>query len=63
MDLGGSQLGVGRGQSAHIVSGTISRADGIHIRAVADEPPADGAESVAPNLEDAYLYCVAGSNE
>ena len=46
----------------HIVSGTISRTDGIHVRAVADEPPTDGAESVAPTLEDAYLYSVAESN-
>ena len=43
----------------HIVSGTISRADGIHVRAVADEAPTDGAESVVPTLEDAYLYRVA----
>ena len=46
----------------HIVSGTISRADGIHVRAVADEPPTEGAESVAPTLEDAYLYRVAERN-
>lgn len=45
----------------HIVSGTISRADGIHIRAVADVPPANGAAPVAPNLEDAYLYSVSRS--
>ena len=46
----------------HIVSGTISRADGIHVRAVAGEPPTDGAESVAPTLEDAYLYRIAENN-
>ena len=43
----------------HIVSGTISRADGIHVRTVGDESPTDGAESVAPMLEDAYLYRVS----
>ena len=46
----------------HIVSGTISRPDGIHVRAVSDKPPTDGAESDVPALEDAYLYRVAESN-
>ncbi|MGA2649152.1 MAG: ABC transporter ATP-binding protein [Terracidiphilus sp.] len=40
-----------------LVSSTTRRSDGVHVRVLGDEPPA-GAQPVAPNLEDAYLYCL-----
>jgi ABC-type multidrug transport system ATPase subunit len=40
-----------------LVSSTTRRSDGVHVRVLGDEPP-DGAQAVAPNLEDAYLYCL-----
>jgi ABC-2 type transport system ATP-binding protein len=41
------------------ISSTARRSDGVHVRAVAEEQPAPGAVSVAPTLEDAYLYCIS----
>lgn len=46
----------------YLVSGTIRRSDGVHVRAVVESSPSPDAESVAPTLEDAYLYRVAGNN-
>jgi ABC-type multidrug transport system ATPase subunit len=40
-----------------LVSSTTRRSDGVHVRVLGDQPPA-GALPVAPNLEDAYLYCL-----
>lgn len=45
------------------ISSTIRRSDGVHVRVVADESPGAGAQNVAPNLEDAYLYFIAGDRE
>jgi ABC-2 type transport system ATP-binding protein len=42
-----------------LVSSTARRAEGVQIRVVADSPPAPGALSVPPTLEDAYLACLA----
>lgn len=42
------------------ISSTIRRGDGVHVRVVAEESPGAGAQNVAPNLEDAYLYFIAG---
>jgi ABC-type multidrug transport system ATPase subunit len=44
-----------------LISATLRRSDGVRVRAVAAEPPAPGADSVAPNLEDAYLLHMAKS--
>lgn len=41
-----------------LISSTTRRSDGVHVRVLGDQPPA-GAEPVAPNLEDAYLYCLS----
>jgi ABC-2 type transport system ATP-binding protein len=43
----------------HLISGTIRHTDGVHVRAVAGELPAPGAQAVPPRLEDAYLYFVS----
>jgi ABC-2 type transport system ATP-binding protein len=44
----------------HIVSGTIRRSDGVEVRVVSPTRPESAAQSVIPNLEDAYLYFVGG---
>jgi ABC-2 type transport system ATP-binding protein len=41
-----------------LISSTTRRSDGVHVRVLAEESPA-GARPVAPNLEDAYLYCLS----
>ena len=46
----------------HPVTTTIRRDDGVHVRVVADIAPSDKARSVAPSLEDAYLYCISSAN-
>ena len=42
------------------ISSTVRRADGVHVRAVSEFPPAPGAVPVPPTLEDAYLAVLAG---
>jgi ABC-2 type transport system ATP-binding protein len=42
----------------YLISNTARRSDGVHARVLADAPP-PGAQPVTPNLEDAYLYCLA----
>jgi ABC-type multidrug transport system ATPase subunit len=42
----------------HLISNTTRRSDGVHVRLLAAQPPA-GTTAVAPNLEDAYLYCLS----
>jgi len=44
---------------SHLVSGTVRRGDGVHVRVVADARPAPEATPVAPALEDAYLRSLA----
>jgi len=48
-------------KQTHLISNTARRADGIHVRVVADEKPETSAQSVSANLEDAYLYFVQSS--
>jgi ABC-type multidrug transport system ATPase subunit len=43
-----------------LVGSAVRRSDGVHARVVADEAPGPEAEPVAPTLEDAYLYFIAG---
>jgi ABC-2 type transport system ATP-binding protein len=42
----------------YVVSSTTRRSDGVHARVLTSDAPAL-AVSVMPNLEDAYLYCLA----
>ena len=44
----------------YIVSGTIRRTDGVQVRVVSESQPETNAQSISPNLEDAYLYFVGG---
>jgi ABC-2 type transport system ATP-binding protein len=46
-----------------LVSNTAHRSDGVHARVVADSPPAPGARSLEPTLEDAYLAALASHRE
>jgi len=46
----------------HIVSGTIRRSDGVQVRVVSESQPNANAQSISPNLEDAYLYFVGGNS-
>jgi len=41
-----------------LISSTVRRADGVHVRVLAAQPPA-GAQAATPNLEDAYLFCLS----
>ncbi len=43
----------------YLISSTIRRSDGVHIRVVADASPSAGGQAVAPTLEDAYLFFIA----
>jgi ABC-2 type transport system ATP-binding protein len=43
----------------HRLTGTVRRSDGLHMRAVADEPPHPSAIPVDPRIEDAYMWCIA----
>ena len=45
-----------------LISSTVRRSDGVHVRVVADAPPGDGASSIMPTLEDAYLYLLSTAN-
>jgi ABC-2 type transport system ATP-binding protein len=40
------------------ISGMVRRADGVHLRLVAEERPLPHSTPVDPNLEDAYLFCM-----
>jgi ABC-type multidrug transport system ATPase subunit len=44
----------------HIISGTLRRSDGVQLRVVSAEKPNENAQSISPNLEDAYLYFIGG---
>lgn len=46
----------------HLISNTIRRSDGIHVRVITDSSPSGRAQSVSPTLEDAYLYCMSSAN-
>ena len=41
------------------ISGSVRRADGVHVRVVAGQRPGPDAVGVAPSLEDAYLNCIS----
>lgn len=44
----------------YIISGTIRRSDGVQVRVVSADKPDTNAQTVSPNLEDAYLYFIGG---
>jgi ABC-2 type transport system ATP-binding protein len=42
----------------HLVSNTMRRSDGVHVRILGSDPP-QGAQPVLPTLEDAYLFSLS----
>lgn len=42
-------------KAKHLISSTIRRSDGVHVRIVSQQQPGPDAVSVSPNLEDCYL--------
>ncbi|MGA3211010.1 MAG: ATP-binding cassette domain-containing protein [Terriglobales bacterium] len=46
----------------YLISSTLHRANGVHARIVSPVAPPGNAEPLAPNLEDAYLYCLASQH-
>ena len=44
----------------YIISGTIRRSDGVQVRVVSAHKPDANAQTVSPNLEDAYLFFIGG---
>jgi ABC-2 type transport system ATP-binding protein len=39
-----------------IISNSIRRSEGTHVRIISDDAPMENAQSATPGLEDAYLY-------
>ncbi len=50
-------------RKTELITGTIRRSDGVHVRIVAESPPDSSAKSTSPTLEDAYLYLISKKNE
>ena len=46
----------------YLVSQSIRRAEGLHVRVVQDAPPANDAQPGTPTLEDAYLSLSMGAH-
>jgi ABC-2 type transport system ATP-binding protein len=43
-------------KSRYLISGSIHRPDGVHVRIIGENAPAPEAMPLSPSLEDAYLY-------
>ncbi|MCP5099669.1 MAG: ABC transporter ATP-binding protein [Chloroflexi bacterium] len=46
----------------YLISSTVRRSDGVHVRVVAEQSPHNTAQSAVATLEDAYLYFISKSN-
>ena len=53
---------LGEARKTKLITGTIRRSEGVHIRIVAEKSPTQEAKSVIPTLEDAYLYHISKAN-
>ncbi len=49
-------------KAQYLISMTLRRSDGVHVRGVGDTPPGSVAQAVTPTLEDAYLYFISSAN-
>jgi ABC-2 type transport system ATP-binding protein len=45
----------------HLISSTVRRSDGVHVRVVSAARPGRDALPASPTLEDAYLYLLSGA--
>lgn len=48
-----------RVKANYVISSTMRRPDGVHLRLVSDEQPSAEAKLDEPSLEDAYLYFIS----
>jgi ABC-type multidrug transport system ATPase subunit len=48
-------------RARYLVSGTVRREDGVHLRIVGAAPDLPSLRPLPPSLEDAYLWLVAGA--
>jgi ABC-2 type transport system ATP-binding protein len=46
----------------YIISSTVHRSDGVHVRVLSAVRPGMDASRASPTLEDAYLYLLSGAN-
>jgi len=46
-----------------LISTSVRRTDGVHVRIVAAELPGTGAERATPTLEDAYLHSISNQRK
>ena len=46
-----------------LVTGSMRKSDGVHVRIVSSEAPTPDAQQIAPSLEDSYLFAIAGGRE
>jgi ABC-2 type transport system ATP-binding protein len=49
-------------KQSHLISSTVRRSDGVHVRVVSERRPGTDAEPVSATLEDAYLYFINRAN-
>jgi ABC-2 type transport system ATP-binding protein len=59
--VSGSDLAAAR--QRFLVSGTVRREDGVHLRIVGDQPALPFLRPLSPSLEDAYLWLVSSSRQ
>jgi ABC-type multidrug transport system ATPase subunit len=45
----------------YLISSTIRKSDGVHVRVISNEAPDGDAQLVSPSLEDAYLHSIERS--
>jgi ABC-2 type transport system ATP-binding protein len=53
-----SSADLNNAKQKYLISNTVRRSDGIHVRGLGSDPP-NGSQPIAPTLEDAYLYCLS----
>ncbi len=53
---------LGSVRAHYLISSTLRRSDGVHVRVVGETPPGPDAQAAAPTLEDAYLHFISAAN-
>lgn len=53
---------LGSVRAHYLISSTLRRSDGVHVRVVGETPPGPDARVAAPTLEDAYLHLISSAN-
>jgi ABC-2 type transport system ATP-binding protein len=59
--ISSTDLTAARGR--YLISNTVRRSEGVHVRIVADAPPGANARAISPTLEDAYLSHIAAGRD